>query len=267
MSRIALLRAIPIAVLALAAVAPVSADPITSTPHTIYGSYQTDVQAGPVNVIIEGHDIDYIVASASQLAPGISASYTLEGGVLRVVATADASYKQGTDAGTITLSLPRYEFLTVENGDGNLSINNLSTEKLSVATTGGNITVTNTNAALKAASTTGSQTYRQIFGVINAQSTGGSIEVDGESGLLTLASQSGALSGKGIWLQGDAAFTTTTGPISMTFENGLDTFHFNLTSTTGALSVGNLTGKQSLSWGDGGVTITGTSTTGAQSYE
>jgi len=267
MMRTLLLRVMPLAALALLSISPAHADPIGSKPQTIYGSYMTDVQGGPVNVVIEGHDTDYVIVSASGLAPGISASYTLAGGVLTVTATVDSSHSAGTDAGTITLNMPRYEFLSVENGAGNLSINNLSTEKLSIATTGGNITLTNSNAALKAASTTGSQTYRQVFGAITAQSTDGNIEVDGESGLLTLASQSGALSGKGIWLQGDASFTTTTGSINMTFENGLDTLHFNLTSSTGALAVGNLTGKQSLSWGDGGVTITGTSTTGSQSYE
>ncbi len=267
MLRNLLLRAMPIAALALLSIVPANADPIGSKPQTIYGSYMTDVQGGPVNVVIQGHDTDYVIVSASGLAPGVSVSYSLEGGVLKIVATTDSSFTDGSDAGTVTLNIPRYEFLTVENGAGNLTIDNLSTEKLSIATTGGNITVTNTNAALKATSTTGSQTYREVFGVIHAESTGGNIEVDGESGLLTLASQSGALSGKGIWLQGDASFKTTTGPISMTFENGLDSFHFNLTSSTGALAVGNLTGKQSLSWGDGGVTITGTSTTGSQSYE
>jgi len=267
MLRILLLRAMLIAALALLSISPAIADPVGSKPQTIYGSYMTDVQGGPVNFVIEGHDTNYVIVGASGLAPGISVSYTLVGGVLKVVTTTDSTYKDGSDAGTVTLNIPRYEFLTVENGAGNLTINNLSTEKLAVATTGGNITVTNTNAALKAASTTGSQIYREVFGVINAVSTGGNIEVDGESGLLTLASESGALSGKGIWLQGDASFKTTTGPITMTFENGLDTFHFNLTSSSGALAVGNLTGKQSLSWGDGGVTITGTSTTGSQSYE
>lgn len=267
MLRILLRRALPIAVFGLLLVSLSEADPIGTTPQRIYGSYLTDIHGGPVNVVINGHDTAVVTVYATGIAPGITVGYTLAGGVLTVTATASSAYQAGTDPGTITFSMPRFEFLTVENGSGNLSITNLSTTKLEVATTAGNIEISDTNAALKASSTTGSQTYRKIFGVITAHSTGGSIKVDSEVGVLTLASQTGALSGKGIWLQGDATFATTTGPIDMTFENGLNAFHFDLTSSTGALSVGDLTRKGTLSWGGGGVRITGTSTSGSQSYE
>ncbi len=260
-------RSAALAVLAALFIAAAAADPSASPTRTYGGVSATDVEAGPLSVVIQGRDTDIVTTSERDIPRGVAVSCDVEAGTLKVSVAVDPSVSATTGVpGSIVLTVPRYEFVTVENGAGDISIDNLSTEKLAVTTTSGAITITNTNAALTATSSSGSETFKEILGVVRAQSDSGDIELDDEAGLAALSTRGGSIRVRGIALQGATSFATTTGSISVSFQYGLAGLRFELSSTTGNLSVGTVAGTQSLDVGSG-IVVTGTSTTGSQSYQ
>ena len=176
-----------------------------STTHT-FGAYQVDFNTGPVGIKIQGRSAAEVVRIDEQNIPSnLKVDYSEQGGILTVTvsdAAAGTKAAKPVPAGTLYATMPRYEFVHLATGSGNVTIDNLSTDHLTIKTREGDINVTNTNAALKASSTTGNQRYGQLYGALDASSTSGSMSVSHTWGVMNLESQSGSLNGVDVALAG-----------------------------------------------------------------
>ncbi len=143
-----------------------------------------------------------------------------------------------------------------EDIDGNLSIRSTtgSHEYINIA---GNLSVY---------SSTGGQRYRKIDGDIEAESSTGSIIIADQEGRLYLRSSTGSQRGENILIKSDSSFKTTTGSIEFDFLNAPESFTFDLSSGTGRITVGKSTIRGRLLFGSGRIKITGSSSTGSQTY-
>jgi len=236
-----------------------------------FGAYQIDLDSGPVGITVQGHSATQVVTVSEENIPSdIEIHYTEGGGILHVTATY-ANGAKATDPSTPTARLvatmPRYEFVHITTTSGEVSIDNLSTDHLTIQTGTGAIKVVNTNAALKAQSTSGAQSYTQIYGSIDAASTGGSLLVDNTWGTMKLASTTGSLVGKNIAVAGDSSFHTTSGTITMGLTYGLSRYTFDIRSTSGNLKLGDIAQTGAIRWGNGNIRITSVSETGTQDFQ
>ncbi|HUZ18169.1 MAG TPA: DUF4097 family beta strand repeat-containing protein [Spirochaetia bacterium] len=240
--------------------------------HTFPGAYEVDIDGGGLNLHITGTNSTSVKVVEASLPQGTTVAYSDAGGKVSIsvsggTGTPVAAAGAPPSKGTLEITMPRYEFLHAVTTSGDIVIDNLSTEKLSLQSGSGAITAKNSNAALVASSDSGPQTFDAVYGAITSTSTSGTIEVDGGIGVLHLTSHHGAIKGSGFILQAPSTFETEDGQIAISFGNGLAGLAFRLKSTTGALDVGTLHGSGSLSWGSSGVVITGTSTSGSQRYD
>ena len=228
--------------------------------------YAISVHGGPLTVkIIGGNSTDHVSMVEHALPDSVTVTYNDVAGKLtvNVQAPATAAATAAVDGSDIELKMPRYEFVAVANTTGPITVDNMSTEHLTLNTSSGYIDVQGSNGRIDVASTTGNQSYRNIFGALNVKSTGGSITVDHEVGLVNLKSGSGAISGTNIMLQTTSSFVTESGNITMSLWNNLYGCTFHLSSADGQIKLGQLHGKNSLDWGHGSVAINGTTTTGS----
>jgi hypothetical protein len=242
--------------------------------------YKLTVDSGPVAVKISGRNTANVRMTESGIPAVYKVKYTEAGGVLRITVETSDSTTPNTSAdkppaakapaavpGEIILTVPRYEFIYAKATTGNIHVDNMSTEHLTLETAGGGIAVSGTNAVLVATSDTGSQDYRHIYGSITATSHSGAISVDHEVGLMHLTTESGTIKGTNILLQTTSSFMARSGTISVSLWNNLHGCKFQLSSESGSLRVGQLKRSGTLDWGDGSVLITGKSTSGSLDFQ
>lgn len=250
----------------LAAVTAYAGGSTTGDPRT-FGAYQIEVDSGPVNVVIKGHSAtEAVTVSEKDIPSDVTINYLERGGILHV----SAVMKNGAGSagkGAIVATMPRYEFVHIKTSSGDVSIDNLSTNHLSVETAAGAIHVTNTNAALKAHSTTGNQSYEQIYGAIDATSTTGNVAVSDTWGTMALKSQSGSFVGSKVALAGNSSFQTASGSIKMGLSYGLSRYTFDLESSGGRLQLGDIVRNDRIRWGRGNIRVTGVTKSGEQDFQ
>ena len=251
-----------------------AADPRT------FGAYQVDLDCGPVGITIQGHSSTQVVKVREEnIPPEIRIRYSESGGILHVaVASTGKPESPVTPVRTarLVVSMPRYEFVHIVTTSGDVSIDNLSTDHLTIQTATGGIDVVDTNAALTAKSTTGNQRYTQIYGSIDAASIDGDLAVDHTWGTMNLSSATGSLAGRNVAVAGGSSFRTTSGSIKMSLAYGLGryTFDGNIVTTSGDVSIDNLsTDHLTIQTATGGIDVVDTnaaltakSTTGNQRY-
>lgn len=227
-----------------------------------FGAYEVDFDCGAVGVTIKGHASDQSVTiTESGIAANETVHYDETGGKLHVAVS-------GTGGGTLTVTMPRYEFVHITTTSGPVSIDNLSTDHLSVQSGAGDIAITNTNAALSVKSTTGNQRLDQIYGAINATTTNGNISVSNTWGIMKLVTKSGSLTGAKVDIAGPSSFETTSGAISVALAYGLSRarYRFLLRSGSGTIRLGDIERTGTLHWGEGRIAITATSASGNEEF-
>lgn len=227
-----------------------------------FGAYEVDFDCGAVGVAIHGHSSEQSVTiTASGIPAGENVRYEETGGILHVTAS-------GAGGGTLVVTMPRYEFVHIKTTSGPITIDNLSTDHLSVQSETGDVGITNTNAALSVKSTTGNQRLDQIYGAINATSTSGDVAVSNTWGIMKLVSQSGSLKGTKVDIAGPSSFETGSGAIDVALAYGLSSarYSFVLQSKSGAIKLGDIERTGSLHWGSGNITITASSATGNEEF-
>lgn len=241
----------------------------TSDPRT-FGAYQIDVDTGPVGIQIQGHASTQVVRITEEDIPSdVAIHYDEQGGILHVTAGYVNSKKAKAlpAKAKIYATMPRYEFVHIKTSSGPVTIDNLSTDHLSVQTKTGNIHVTNTNAALKAASTTGNQVYNQIYGALILTSTTGNMSFANTWGTMKLRSQAGSFSGSKVALAGNSSFRTSSGSIKIYLDYGLGRYTFDMRSTGGKLRLGQIARTHRIQWGNGNISVSSITGSGAQDFQ
>jgi DUF4097 and DUF4098 domain-containing protein YvlB len=174
-------------------------------------------------------------------------------------------------------------FLTTTTTSGDLEINYLkglisaaSTSgdqkfnhiRVSISTraTSGDLSFYDVVGDLRSRTTSGDLQFEDIDGRISNVSTSGNLTINKAKTILDLHTTSGDISGDGIELIGDSKFKSTSGDVSMDFENNIDEMSFDLRASSGDLRAGNRSAEGKLYMKHGDVWVYGHSSSGDQNY-
>ncbi len=212
------------------------------------------------------------------------------------------SWNNGNFKGSIACKVPRKTNLIVKNSSGSLDIDQISASTFRLGTSSGSIKaqniqangnyksssgsirVSNVQGNIEALSSSGSQSWTNIDGNIITKASSGTIRfnnlkgdvksvtssggmsVNNLDGTLDLSASSGSIRGEGIQLKGDSRFKTSSGGIRISLKNSLSNLGFDLTASSGSIQVGGERHKKRYYTSQGGIKISGVSSSGSQSY-
>ena len=172
----------------------------------------------------------------------------------------------GAAAPRMVIRVPSTTELDLETTTGEITVETVNGSKR-LATTTGRIVVRSGKGDITARSTNGGHRFDYVEGNIRAQTTAGGIEVTNTTGLMDLRSSTGSLSGRDVKLTGTSQFETTTGRVEMDFTNPIEDLSFQLTSSSGKITLGETEVRGSVVQGAGPIRVRGRSTTGRQRYQ
>ena len=200
------------------------------------------------------------------------------------------------------LKIPKGTQLTIDNSSGDIKVEDYSAESLEVSASSGDIMLRRISANcdlgttsgdliardivgdITNRSTSGDQEYSEITGNVTTRATSGDIEIynlvgnlkvsatsgdielDGIEGAVSANTTSGNIDGDDVRVTDDCRFKSTSGDISIGLSNDLESLSFDLRASSGDLQVGRIRSDDDLVIDRNGVTITGISTSGDQSY-
>ena len=190
---------------------------------------------------------------------------TAEDKIIKISVPPDIEVDLSTSSGSIEIETIETDDIRLKSSSGEINIKNC-TGSLNVSSSSGHQSIKELTGDISADTSSGRQFYEGITGNIAAESSSGDITINGQSGTLDLKASSGDLRGQDVYLDGDSSFSTSSGRIDFDFKNDLNEFTFDLSSSSGRLSVGQSKVKGELVIGNGKITIIGNSSSGDQSY-
>ncbi len=151
--------------------------------------------------------------------------------------------------------------MKVDTASGEIKIESCTGNK-TIASTSGDISVMKSKGPVSISTRSGDVKLEDIGGNVSATLSSGDITLNGITGALHLKTMSGDQSGRGIKTTGASSFDTTSGDVSIDLADELEKFRFELKSVSGDLKVGDATGEEKLTVGDGEIAITGSAVSG-----
>ncbi|MCA1745363.1 MAG: DUF4097 family beta strand repeat-containing protein [Bacteroidales bacterium] len=139
-------------------------------------------------------------------------------------------------------------------------------EGVELNTTSGNISLSDVVGAADVKSASGEIAVFRLKGNAVATSSSGSLRVEEVVGTLDLTTISGTIKGQQVMLTGLSKFRNGSGHIDIMFSNDPETLSFDLKTVSGRLDVRGLIAEKQLIKGDGPVRVTGSTTSGNQTY-
>ena len=132
--------------------------------------------------------------------------------------------------------------------------------------TSGDFLFSNIVGDLTTKTTSGDLQFENVDGGISNVSSSGDLTIKNVKSVLNLTTTSGNISGNGVDLIGDSMFKSTSGDISMDFNNNINDMSFDLKASSGDLRVGSRSADSKLYTNNGDVWIYGISSSGNQNY-
>ena len=136
---------------------------------------------------------------------------------------------------------------------------------ISTRATSGDFLFSDIVGDLSTKTTSGDLQFENIDGRISNVSTSGNITIDKAKTILDLTATSGDISGDGIELIGDSKFKSTSGDVSINF-NDINSLSFDLRASSGDLRAGSRSADRKLYKKNGDVWVYGVSSSGDQNY-
>ena len=155
--------------------------------------------------------------------------------------------------------------LEVKNASGDINLGMID-GNVRVENSSGRIELTDVNGNVSAGASSGDLRLSAVEGDIEASSNSGRIALRSTTGALHLHTSSGAIHGEDVYITGASMFETGSGRIDVDLRNQLNDLSFRLTSSSGALQVGNLKGERNLAAGEGTIRVTGETSSGSQLF-
>ncbi|MCG8578733.1 MAG: hypothetical protein MI866_02375 [Bacteroidales bacterium] len=136
-----------------------------------------------------------------------------------------------------------------------------------VTTSSGGQSINSIGNNLYAQASSGSIKISDVRGDVRAQASSGGISLSNVSGAVNLATTSGSQRGTNIKLTGNSNFKSSSGSVSMDLTNDTEELSFALKASSGSLNAKGSSGRKNLIIDRGPIKITGTSSSGSQSYK
>lgn len=139
-------------------------------------------------------------------------------------------------------------------------------EGVELNTTSGNISLSDVVGPADVKTASGEIAVTRLKGNAVATSSSGSLRVEEVVGTLDLTTISGTIKGQQVMLTGPSKFRNGSGNIDILFSNDAETLSFDLKTVSGRLEVQGMITEKQLVKGEGPLRVTGSTTSGNQSY-
>lgn len=268
---------------------------------SLSGIRELKIEGGMLSVEVAGKNVSGVDMEVFDLPRGLSVFHEQSGSSLRVwtekkglfippgngrllfTVPEDILLEAVTSSGNLAVSGIDAEFLSAQSSSGSVEIDDVSGRlscgsssggvrvrggegEKAVKTSSGTIRIEDSDGGINAESSSGSVRIASVDGDISVSTSSASIHLEDIVGSLNASSSSGGITGEQITLTGDSFFETSSGSIHVSLENDPDELRFELTTSSGGLECPLGSGGKRLSVGNGGITVTGKTSSGSQSY-
>ena len=267
------------------------------------GIRRLEVEASLLNVEINGGTGGSLTGWGEDIPKNVVVNYRRRGDVVRVWVEKRFAPFASRRNGRLFFEVPENIDLDIRTSSGGIIIRNMESESLVTASSSGDISVSRISSRVEVKSSSGNISLGMIDGDISAKSSSGRVEVINVAGDVTATASSGdvrlsavegdlelssssggiylsstqgsviaratsgSIVGNDVRITGDSTYETSSGNIEMDFDNPLNDLSFRLSSSSGRLRIGNLTGEKNLAAGEGNIRVSGESSSGNQSYK
>jgi DUF4097 and DUF4098 domain-containing protein YvlB len=170
----------------------------------------------------------------------------------------------GSSSGNVALARIRSD-LEVRSSSGDIDVVDVRGD-IAAGSSSGRIDIRNVQGKVGATVSSGNVGLSDVKGDIDITSSSGGIRLNTTDGSITARTSSGDIIGNGVWISGNSAFRSSSGNINIDFDNPLAAFTFELSSSSGSLRTGDVSGEKNLVAGVGVLHITGETSSGDQRY-
>ncbi|MEX2444145.1 MAG: DUF4097 family beta strand repeat-containing protein [Alkalispirochaeta sp.] len=165
----------------------------------------------------------------------------------------------------MTVGVPNGISLDITTSSGSITVQGVQGRQ-TLRSASGRVVLEEPGGEIVVRSASGPVTARDIVGTIAVQTASGVVSLERCRGIITVETASGSISGEGVQLTADAAFRTASGSIRVDLDNALEDLRYVLTTSSGRLRFGNVSGGNHLAGGSGRFLIEGRSASGSQEY-
>jgi len=166
---------------------------------------------------------------------------------------------------SITVGVPTGIELDITTSSGSIAVAGVQGRQ-SVRSSSGRISLENLGGEIVARTASGRITARDVVGTVFLESASGSVDITGCRGILSVETASGSIRGEGIQLTADASFRSASGSIRIDLDNAMEDLRYDLSTSSGRLRFGNVTGGNQLSGGSGRFLVSGRTASGSQEF-
>lgn len=256
--------------LLLAAFGAVAAVFAAGTPESFSGEYR-DLRS--VEISAEMMDVDIVAGGGNAVSirvenipRGVSISDRVRRGGVAVHVQGRSSWLDRDAApARITVDVPTGIDLDVTTASGTISVRGVQGRQ-SLRSASGRISLEDLGGEITARTASGAIDARDVVGTMTLESASGSVDIARYRGILAVETASGSIRGEGIQLTADAAFRSASGSIRVDLDNAMDDLRYDLSTASGRLSFGNVSGGTHLSGGSGRFLVTGRTASGSQEF-
>lgn len=155
--------------------------------------------------------------------------------------------------------------LKAKASSGSIKVESVGGEA-EVTTSSGSQSINSIGNNLYAQASSGSVKISDVRGDVKASTSSGGLSLSSVTGAVNLVSTSGSQRGSNIKLTGNSTFKSSSGSVSMELTNDTEELSFALRASSGSLNAKGSSGRKNLVIERGPIKVTGTSSSGSQSY-
>jgi hypothetical protein len=199
--------------------------------------------------------------------PGINCQVDNSSGSVAVRGLNGGNLNLSASSGEVRAeSMRSNQEIVVRASSGSLKLNGIE-GNLRTNTSSGSQEIDNIKGNVDAEASSGSIEIGNVSGSVAANTSSGAITLNKVKGALNLKASSGSISGNDIDLTDNSNFNTTSGSVSMRFNNSSAELSFDLSASSGGLKAGGTQGNRRLVINQGKIRIMGSSSSGSQNYD
>ena len=155
--------------------------------------------------------------------------------------------------------------ISINSGSGDISVEGIDLQELMVENGSGDLEISRCRGRMTISSSSGDQHYSDVHGSLELKLSSGDLSLQGVTGVRSIETSSGDVDGS-LRLEGDISIRSSSGDVNIDLENSKEELSFRLDVGSGKLRIDDIRSEDSLSIGDGPITITGVSGSGDQTY-
>lgn len=253
--------------LSLAVIGTASA---AGTPESFRGEYRdlnsVEINAEAMNVEIAAVAGNTVTVDVENIPRGVSVSDRVRRGRVVIHVQGRPSWlDRDAPQARIIVGVPNGISLDIGTASGSIAVRGVQGRQ-TLRSASGSITLDQLGGEITVRSASGGVTARSLVGTISIGTASGSVNLEECRGIITVETASGSITGEGVQLTADATFRTASGAIRVDLDNAMDDLRYDLSTASGRIRFGDVSGGKQLKGGTGRFLIEARSASGSQEF-